>query len=177
MSMDKAEQKRIAFHEKHIDKSKRKIAQYEKDLKKALTSGRKKDKLQSWIDEENDKIEQQKRLIADPGYADQLQEEMSENSKFTKIAKNLEKTSEQMQSVGKGMTKAGGHITGAVWSPIIYAGYQGIKHARKQPKNESIEQDLIELIQEVEKAHNDGKITEEQKRDYIINFVDEFYKR
>lgn len=177
MSMDKAEQKRITFHEKNIEKSRRKIEQYEKDLNKALISGRKKDKLQSWIDEENDKIEKQKRLIEDPGYADQLLEEMTENSKFTKIAKGLDKTGDALQSTGKGMVKAGAHTTAAVWTPAIYLGYQVVKQSRKQPKNESIEQDLIELIQEVEKAHKDGKITEEQKREYIINFMDEFYKK
>lgn len=176
MSLDKAERKRIEFHEKNIEKSRRKIEQYEKDLNKALISGRKKDKLQSWIVEENDKIEKQKRLIEDPGYADQLLEEMTENSKFTKIAKELEKTGDALQSTGKGMVKAGAHTTAAVWTPALYVGYRGVKHLRNKPKNESVEQDLIELINEVEQAEKDGKITEAQKKEYILDFVDYYYR-
>lgn len=176
MSMDKAEQKRIAFHEKNIDKSKRKIEQYEKDLNKAFTSGRKKDKLQSWIDEEHANIEQQKQLIEDPGYAEELHQEMINNSKWTKAANKAESVGNKMQSAGKTMTKAGLHTTAAVWTPAIYLGYQAVKQSRKQPKNETPEQDLIELINEVEKAHKDGKINEQQKKEYVIDFVDNYYR-
>lgn len=124
-----------------------------------------------------EKIEFQKRLIDDPALADKMRQESIDNSAFTKMGKGMESTGGKMQSAGKGMVKGGLHATGAVWTPVIYLGYQGIKHARKKPKNESVEQDLIELIKEVEQAHKDGKITEEQKREYIIDFVDNYYKK
>ncbi len=124
-----------------------------------------------------EKIELQKRLIDDPALADQMHQQNIDNSIFTKMGKGMESTGGKMQSAGKGMVKAGLHTTGAVWTPAIYLGYQGIKHARKKPKNESVEQDLIELIKEVERAHKEGKITEEQKREYIIDFVDNYYKK
>src|SRR5699024_744118 len=124
-----------------------------------------------------EKIELQKRLIDDPALADKMHQQNIDNSIFTKMGKGMESTGDKMQSAGKGMVKGGLHATGAVWTPVIYLGYQGIKHARKKPKNESVEQDLIELIKEVEQAHKDGKITEEQKREYIIDFVDNYYKK
>ena len=124
-----------------------------------------------------EKIELQKRLIDDPALADKMHQQNIDNSIFTKMGKGMESTGDNIQSAGKSMVKGGLHATGAVWTPVIYLGYQGIKHARKKPKNESVEQDLIELIKEVEQAHKDGKITEEQKREYIIDFVDNYYKK
>lgn len=91
-------------------------------------------------------------------------------------AEKMEAAGNKLQSTGKKMTKVGAHATGAVWTPVLYAGYQGVKHARKKPKNESIEQDLIELVKEVEQAEKQGKINEEQKREYIIDFVHNYYK-
>jgi hypothetical protein len=146
-----------------------KIKQMEEKLEKTK-NGRRREKL-------IEKIEMQKSLIDDPELADKMHREAVDSSAFTKIGNAAEKTGDKIQSAGKGMVKAGLHTTGAVWTPLIYLGYQGVKHARKKPKNASVEQDLIELIQEVEKAEKDGKITEEQKRGYIIDFVDNYYKK
>lgn len=123
-----------------------------------------------------EKIEMQKRLIDDPALADKMHQQNIDNSIFTKMGKGMESTGDKMQSAGKGMVKGGLHATGAVWTPVIYLGYQGIKHVRNKPKNESVEQDLIELINEVEKAHKDGKITEAQKKEYVLDFVDNYYR-
>ena len=123
-----------------------------------------------------EKIEMQKRLIDDPALADKMHQQNIDNSIFTKMGKGMESTGDKMQSAGKGMVKAGMHTTAAVWTPAIYLGYRGVKHVRNKPKNESVEQDLIELINEVEKAHKDGKITEAQKKEYVLYFVDNYYR-
>lgn len=123
-----------------------------------------------------EKIEMQKRLIDDPALADKMHQQNIDNSIFTKMGKGMESTGDKMQSAGKGMVKAGMHTTAAVWTPAIYLGYRGVKHVRNKPKNESVEQDLIELINEVEKAHKDGKITEAQKKEYVLDFVDNYYR-
>ena len=123
-----------------------------------------------------EKIEMQKRLIDDPALADKMHQQNIDNSIFTKMGKGMESTGDKMQSAGKGMVKAGMHTTAAVWTPAIYLGYRGVKHVRNKPKNESVEQDLIELINEVEKAHKDGKITEAQKKEYVLDLVDNYYR-
>lgn len=141
-----------------------------------VISKRQKRKLREKNNKNEEELNEFRIKYDDPEIDKRTYEDKLENSKWTKLANSMDKAGDAMQSTGRSMTKAGLHITGAVWSPVIYAGYQGVKHARKQPKNESVEQDLIELIKEVEQAHKDGKITEEQKREYIINFVDEFYR-
>ena len=142
-----------------------------------VISKRKKEKLK----EKNAKIEEElidfRNKYNDPEIDTKAYNDSVENSIFYKMGDNLEKTGNSLQSTGGKIAKVGMHTTGAVWTPVIYLGYQGIKHARKKPKNESVEQDLIELIKEVEQAHKDGKITEEQKREYIIDFVDNYYKK
>lgn len=110
-------------------------------------------------------------MIESPEY-----QETIANSKWTKAAEKMDSIGNKMQSTGKGMVKAGMHTTAAVWTPAIYLGYRGVKHVRNKPKNESVEQDLIELINEVEKAHKDGKITEAQKKEYVLDFVDNYYR-
>jgi len=170
---EKEEQLRV----NNIKEAKEKIEEIDEQLsdpnlgewKKKHLDKKKKNKLEF--------IEYQTALKEDPEYAEKLHQKYINESKFTNLGDKFESAGEKMQNVGSKMTKAGLHATGAVWTPVIYAGYHTVKQARKKPKNESIEQDLIELIQEVEQAHNDGKITEEQKRAYVIDFVDNFYKK
>ena len=147
---------------------KEKIAKLEQKLEKTW-SERKKEKIM-------EQINLHKQILDDPSIADDIHKQNVENSAFTKVGNDLKEKGEGIKSAGKSITKAGAHATGAVWTPVLYAGYQGVKHARKKPKNESIEQDLIELVKEVEQAEKQGKINEEQKREYIIDFVDNYYK-
>lgn len=169
------------MNEKKIDKS---IEKHKKNIEKLTKqqSGRfmnesKKQQLQDKIDNENYMISLYNDLKnGDESAADKLHQAFIDNSKWTRAANASESIGNKMQSAGKSMTKAGLHTTAAVWTPAIYLGYQAVKQSRKQPKNETPEQDLIELINEVEKAHKDGKINEQQKKEYVIDFVDNYYR-
>lgn len=163
---------------KSIQKHERNIEKLSKQQNGMFVNDAKKQQLQNKINEEQYMISLYERLKnGDDSAADELQQIFTEGSIFTKMGNQAEKTGDAMQRTGKGMVKAGLHTTAVVWTPPIYLAYRGVKAARNKPKNESVEQDLIELVQEVEKAHKDGQITEEQKRDYIIDFVDNYYKK
>lgn len=141
-----------------------------------VISKRKKAKLAEKNKEIEEELNEFRIKYDDPDIDTKAYEDSIEGSIFTKIGNNLDKVGTSMQSTGKGMVKAGMHTTAAVWTPAIYLGYRGVKHVRNKPKNESVEQDLIELINEVEKAHKDGKITEAQKKEYVLDFVDNYYR-
>lgn len=141
-----------------------------------VVSKRKKKKLAAKNEEIEIELDGFRTKYNDPEIEVRAHEESVANSKWTKAADKLESAGSKLQSAGDKMTKTGMHATGAVWSPVLYAAYQGHKLSKKQPKNESAEQDLIELINEVEQAHKDGKITEEEKREHIIGFVDNYYR-
>ena len=162
---------------KMMAKYQAKADKFNKQLEKKRLSDRKRAELEQLRDENLEWVEDYQKVIEDPSHADVIYQKHVDNSIFTKMGNTADKTGDRLQSAGKGMVKAGLHTTGAVWTPVIYAGYQGVKHFRNKPKNESIEQDLIELVQEVEQAHKDGEITEKQKREYIIDFVDNYYKK
>lgn len=161
----------VEEHQKDVDKYQTKINEVENQLNDPETSKRKMSKLEK----------EREKLIKKRDHSQYLKDRILtgeiEDSKWMKASNKLESAGNKMQSTGKKMTKAGLHTTGAVWSPLIYAGYQGVKHARNKPKNETPEQDLIELIKEVETAHKDGKIDEEQKRSYVLDFVDNYYRK
>ena len=162
--------KTIEKHEKNIEK-------LMKQQNGMFVNENKKRQLQEKIDKENYMISLYNDLKnGDESARVKLQDAYTQDSVFTKIGENLDKTGDALQSTGKGMVKAGAHTTAAVWTPAIYLGYRGVKHLRNKPKNESVEQDLIELINEVEKAHKDGKITEAQKKEYVLDFVDNYYR-
>src|SRR5699024_9631765 len=141
-----------------------------------VISKRKKAKIAEKNKEIEEELNEFRIKYDDPDIDTKAYEDSIEGSIFTKIGNNLDKVGTSMQSTGKGMIKAGMHTTAAVWTPAIYLGYRGVKHVRNKPKNESVEQDLIELINEVEKAHKDGKITEAQKKEYVLDFVDNYYR-
>lgn len=162
--------KTIEKHEKNIEK-------LMKQQNGMFVNENKKRQLQEKIDKENYMISLYNDLKnGDESARVKLQDAYTQDSVFTKIGNNLDKTGDSLQSTGKSMVKAGMHTTAAVWTPAIYLGYRGVKHVRNKPKNESVEQDLIELINEVEKAHKDGKITEAQKKEYVLDFVDNYYR-
>lgn len=163
--------KSIQKHEKNIEKlMKQQNGKFVNEIRQQ--------QLQDKINEEQYMISLYERILdGDDSARDELHQAFVDRSAFTKASKNFEVAGDKLQSAGKDMMKFGMHATGAVWAPPVYLAYQGIKHARKKPKNETIEQDLIELVQEVEKAHKDGNITEEQKRDFIIDFVENYYKK
>lgn len=165
----KSMEKKMAKIQKVIDK-------LEKQKDGAFVSESKKAKLQNSIDEKVFEQNLIERSITDESAQKELYDFYVNNSVFTKIGNNLDKTGDALQSTGNSMVKAGAHTTAAVWTPALYVGYRGVKHLRNKPKNESVEQDLIELINEVEKAHKDGKITEAQKKDYVLDFVDNYYR-
>lgn len=174
MELEKGRRKRI---NKTIEKHLKNIDKLTKQQNGRFAGESKKQQLQEQIDKENYMIGLYTDLRnGDESAADKIQEALVNDSVFTKIGNNLDKAGDSLQSTGKSMVKAGMHTTAAVWTPAIYVGYRGVKHMRNKPKNESVEQDLIELINEVEKAHKDGKITEAQKKEYVLDFVDNYYR-
>lgn len=141
-----------------------------------VISKRKKKKLIEKNEEIEKELNEFRLKYGDPQIDVKAYEDSVANSKWTKAAEKMDSIGNKMQSTGQSMTKVGLHVTGAVWTPAIYLGYQAVKQSRKQPKNESVEQDLIELVNEVEKAHKEGKITEDQKREYVLHFIDNYYR-
>lgn len=160
----------IEEHQKDVDKFQKKIDEIDERLT-GESSNRKIMKLEKEKEKFISKRDRSQHL------KDRIVTGEINDTKGMKFANKMDSIGNKMQSTGKAMTKAGLHTTAAVWTPAIYLGYQAVKQSRKQPKNESVEQDLIELINEVEQAHKEGKITEDEKRGHIINFVDEFYKK
>lgn len=176
--MDKR-QKKV---QKNIDKYQAEADKLEKELSKNIRKG-KREKLEAEYSAALENLEDRRKLYDDPDYIDVIHQKYIDNSIFTKvgnasgaIGENLKNTGESIQDSGRSALRGGLHATGAVWAPPIYLGYQAIKQSRKKPKNKTQEQDLIELIQQLEAAEKDGKINEEQKREFIISFVDDYYR-
>ncbi|WP_037592507.1 hypothetical protein [Sporosarcina sp. D27] len=89
------------------------------------------------------------------------------------IAKKSEETGAKLQQTGKTMQKAGLKTTAVMWTPAIFLGYKAIKSV----KGKSPESDLVTPVKECEQAHAGGKITEEQMKEYIIDFTDNYYRK
>lgn len=89
------------------------------------------------------------------------------------VSNKLETNGAKMQETGKAMQKAGLKTTAIVWTPVIYAGYKVAKNV----KGKSAESDLVTLIKECEQAHADGQITEEQMKEYILDFANNYYRK
>ena len=89
------------------------------------------------------------------------------------MSNKLETNGAKMQETGKAMQKAGLKTTAIVWTPVIYAGYKVAKNV----KGKSAESDLVTLIKECEQAHADGQITEEQMKEYIVDFTNNYYRK
>jgi|SRR5690625_4335153 len=106
-------------------------------------------------------------------------EKMNKKSEFWgNLADKTESTGQQLQKTGKSMTKLGLKTTAAVWTPPIFLGYLGVKAVKgKKDKNSNPESDLITLIKECEQAHKDGKIDEEAMKEYITDFVNNYYRK
>jgi len=111
-----------------------------------------------------------------------LEKELKSNQKTLKSAKKwmkrgnwLKEKGDKLQSTGKKMTRAGLHVGGATWTPVIYAGYRVIKKNRDNSKTP--EQELIDLVKECEQAYKEGKISEEQLKHYIADYVNEHYRK
>lgn len=103
-------------------------------------------------------------------------EKMNKKSEFWGgLAKKTEDTGQKLEETGKKMVRTGMKTTAITWTPAIYLAYKGVKKIRK--KNGTPEQDLIELIKECEQAHKEGEIDEETMKEYITEFVNEYYRK
>ncbi|GKV65496.1 MULTISPECIES: BREX-1 system adenine-specific DNA-methyltransferase PglX [unclassified Sporosarcina] len=101
-------------------------------------------------------------------------EKMNKKSEFWGgVASKTTATGEKLQQTGKAMQKAGLKTTAAVWTPAVYLGYKAVKSV----KGRSPESDLVALVKECEEAHAAGKITEEQMKQYIIDFTNNYYRK
>lgn len=101
-------------------------------------------------------------------------EKLNKKSKFWGgVSNKLETKGAQLQETGKSMQKAGLKTTAVVWTPAIYAGYKIAKNV----KGKSAESDLVTLVKECEQAHADGKITEVEMKEYVVSFVDNYYRK
>lgn len=89
------------------------------------------------------------------------------------VSNKLETNGAKLQDTGKAMQKAGLKTTAVVWTPVIYAGYKAVKSV----KGKSPESDLVELVKECEEAHKQGHITEEQMKEYIVDFTINHYRQ
>ncbi|MBZ5203210.1 hypothetical protein HU147_18565 [Planomicrobium chinense] len=140
--------------------------------------------LQAKINERNDQIEMLKAQLnhksIDKKETKRITKEIANLEKMNKkaafwggVSTKLETGGAQLQQTGKSMQKAGLHTTAAVWTPVIYAGYR----VAKSVKGKSPESDLVSLVKECEQAHAEGKITEEQMKEYIIDFTNNYYRK
>lgn len=102
-----------------------------------------------------------------------LEKEQKKTESLMKFAGKLNGGGAKMQQVGSSMQKAGLKTTAAVWTPAIYLGYK----AAKKIKGKSPESDLVELVKECEEAHKQGKITEDEMKQYIVDFTLNEYRK
>lgn len=101
-------------------------------------------------------------------------EKMNKKSEFWGgVSNKLETKGAALQETGKSMQKAGLKTTAVVWTPAIYAGYKIAKNV----KGKSAESDLVTLVKECEQAHAEGKITEAEMKEYVVSFVDNYYRK
>lgn len=101
-------------------------------------------------------------------------EKMQKKSAFWgNLAEKADSNGRKLQETGKSMQKAGLKTTAVVWTPAIYAGYKIAKNV----KGKSAESDLVTLVKECEQAHAEGKITEAEMKEYVVSFVDNYYRK
>lgn len=98
---------------------------------------------------------------------------MIEKSEFWgKVAEKTTTTGEKLQRTGNSMTRVGLKTTAAVWTPAVFGAYKVGKALKDKPK----EDDLITVIKECQQAHKDGKITEDEMKQHILEFTNNYYK-
>ncbi|MFB4471763.1 hypothetical protein ACDI16_02195 [Oceanobacillus caeni] len=103
-------------------------------------------------------------------------EKMNKKSEFWgNLATKTEETGNQLKNTGKSMTKVGLKTTAITWTPAIYLGYKGVKKIKE--KNSTPESDLVSLVKECEQAYKDGKIDEDTMKEYITDFVNNYYRK
>lgn len=101
-------------------------------------------------------------------------EKMNKKAEFWGgVSNQLETKGAALQETGKSMQKAGLKTTAVVWTPAIYLGYKAVKSV----KGKSAESDLVTLVKECEQAHAEGKITEAEMKEYVVSFVDNYYRK
>lgn len=117
-----------------------------------------------------------------PKEAKKIEKEIKKLEKMNKkaefwggLAKKTEDTGNKLQQVGGAMQKAGLKTTAAVWTPAVYLGYKAVK--KNKDKNGTPESDLITLIKECEQAYKEGKIDETTMKEYITDFVNNYYRK
>ena len=128
-------------------------------------------RLQKKIDKWTSTIEEYEKALDDPLYLDEIQKGYEDNNVFGRLQNSAEKTSDNLRTFSDKTAKAGLHLTGATWAPGIYLAYQTVKSAKRASKS-----DLVKLIKEVEEAENKGAVSPEQAREYIVTFVNDYYK-
>lgn len=185
--MDKKEIKRIERHEKIIQRIEKQIEFLDKQLAKYPEGPVYKSNMKR-KQKQLDKIQMQKNLIADPNLAQKIFQERVDNNVFTKAGNNIDKAGKSMKTFSDKMTKVGMHTTGAVWTPVLYVGYQGIKKSRKNKKEKEFQEDvrfyketrgtdsvIAGLATECEEAYKDGKIDKAQFKHFLNDYIDNMY--
>lgn len=187
MKESKKEAKRVAQQQKHIDRHMKQIEFLDKQLEKYPEGPVYKSNMKR-KQKHLEKINLHKQIIADPEVARRIHQERVDNSVFTKTGNALTQGGESMKKTGKNMSKVGMHATGAVWTPVLYVGYQGIKKARKNKKEKEFQEDvrfyketrgtdsvIAGLATECEEAYKDGKIDKEQFKHFLNDYIDNMY--
>lgn len=102
--------------------------------------------------------------------------------KWLQRAEKVQETGENLQNVGGKLMGAGAKTTAAVWTPALYLGYKGVKHASKKKSNvESLEVDsvekssLIEFVSNTEQALLNNVIDKETAIKIIKDYLDNKY--
>lgn len=174
MKMDKKDMKRMAALRSDIKLRDDMLAK-----SNLIVSKRQKKKHQEKKDAALKELEEFRIKYDDPNIDAKAQQELIENSRWTKAGNALENAGNKMDSVGRKMQKAGLKTTAIVWTPVLYGGYKIGKSAfgkDKTANNNSPEQEFIGLINECEQAFKDGKIDEATMKFYIQDFANTKYR-
>lgn len=101
-----------------------------------------------------------------------LKKAIEKSDFWFRLAEKSTTTGEKLQRTGNSMTRVGLKTTAAVWTPAVFGAYKVGKALKDKPK----EDDLITVIKECQQAHKDGKITEDEMKQHILEFTNNYYK-
>lgn len=131
-----------------------------------------------WFDE-IEKLEEKLNEDLTKREKKKIEKEITKNKKYIEksafwqnLADKAETTGNKLQNVGGKMQKVGLKTTAAVWTLALYGAYKVGKSLKNKPK----EDDLIKFIKECQTAYKDGKITENEMKEHILTFTNNYYK-
>lgn len=168
---------------KEIGKTENDIAALQKKKDGMFVSENKKKEIQEKIEDKEYYLDLLQRFINGEDTSELVSEYHASNSLFTKVGKDLGKTSKALDKAGRATAKVGLHATGIVWTPVLYGGYTVGKALLSKDKKDSVnnnditpEQEFIGLINECEQAFKEGKIDEDTMKFYIRDFANTKYR-